>query len=70
MAMLSQQPALFHSLGITSGALPTTRDYGSGTTTTTLNTRTPMSGTTLNGTFASPTESEFSDGLEESNPVR
>jgi hypothetical protein len=70
MAMLAQQPSSFHSVGMSSSVLPMPRDYGSSAQST-LNARTPMSGTTLNGAFASPTESEFSEGLEEhSNPVR
>ena len=62
-AMLAHKPSMPMSLGQSSA---TSRDYQPNNSSH----RTPLTGTTHNGTFASPTESEFSEAFEGPDPVR
>ena len=61
--MLAHKPSMPMSLGQSSA---TSRDYQP----TNSSHRTPLTGTTHNGTFASPTESEFSEAFDGPDPVR
>lgn len=66
MTMLAHQASFPASLGMGPTQIPSTREY----TTVPPSHRTPVTGNTQNGPFASPTESEFSEHSEGHDSVR
>ena len=64
MALLAHKSSMPMSAGIGSG--DSARDYMSNST----HHRTPLTSTSHNNTFASPTESEFSEAFEGPDSVR
>ena len=66
MTMLAHQASFPASLGMGPTQIPSTREY----TSVPPNHRTPVTGNTQNGPFASPTESEFSEHSEGHDSVR
>lgn len=65
MAMLAHKTSFPSTLGGTT-QVSSTRDYGSST----ASHMTPVMGSTNNGSFASPTESEFSEAYDGPDSVR
>lgn len=66
MTMLAHQVSFPASLGMGPTQIPSTREY----TSVPPSHRTPVTGNTQNGPFASPTESEFSEHSEGRDSVR
>ena len=70
MAMLAHKSSMPVSAGLgasSASSASQARDYQASTAS---HSRTPLTGSTQNGTFASPTESEFSEAYDGSDPVR